>query len=73
MDKGQIILIAILEAVGVILIVRLWVRRRMPVLRRIVWSVILLLPLLGPLFFGFTQLNPSEHGDEPPDKAGDTL
>ena len=71
MDKTQVALLASLEAIGLILIVRLWLTGRMSVNKRIVWSAILLLPLFGPLIFGFLRLNPSEHDYDPPDNAED--
>jgi bacteriorhodopsin len=53
MDKFTIIAGAILELVGLIVIVRLWLRRRMRIIPRILFSVVLLIPFFGLLIYAF--------------------
>jgi hypothetical protein len=65
MTPGQITLLALLEAVGVFMITRLWHRApKASLLQRIVWSVLLLIPLLGPILYGFISLDPSVHSED---------
>jgi hypothetical protein len=64
MSTLQIIGLVVLESISVFLIVRLWRRRRrMSVLSRCFWSVVLLVPLFGWLFYGFVVTDPDEHSD----------
>jgi hypothetical protein len=64
MSTLQIIGLVFLECISVLLIVRLWRnRRRMSVLSRCFWSVVLLVPLFGWLFYGFVVTDPDEHSD----------
>jgi hypothetical protein len=70
MKAAQITVLVILEAVGLLMIFRLWSRGSKGSLgRRIVWSVLLLVPLVGPLMFGFVSLDPSEHGEDVGDRG----
>ena len=65
MTPSQITLLVLLEAVGVILITRLWLKAtKASLVRRIVWSVLLLIPLLGPLMYEFISVDPSAHGED---------
>ena len=70
MKAAQITLLLILEAVGLFMIFRLWSKGSKKFLgRRIVWSVLLLVPLVGPLMYGFVLLDPSEHGEDVGDRG----
>ena len=61
----QITLLAAFEAVGLFMIYRLWFGKpKASLVRRIVWSIFLLIPLLGPLLYGFISIDPSEHGED---------
>jgi hypothetical protein len=65
MTAGQITLLGLLEAVGVFMAIRLWFKTaKASLVRRIVWSVLLLIPLLGPIMYGFVSLDPSAHGED---------
>jgi hypothetical protein len=62
MKISQLIILGLLELVSVVLIVRLWLKRRHKnIAVRIFWSVVLLVPLFGPLFYGFICTDPDEH------------
>jgi hypothetical protein len=64
----DIAILAVLESIGVVMIWRLWLRgRKTPLLARCLWTILLLIPLLGPLFYGFTRIAPKEHGEELPE------
>jgi hypothetical protein len=65
MKAGQITFLALLEAVGILMAIRLWFKpAKTSAVRRIVWSVLLLVPVLGPIMYGFISLDPSEHGED---------
>ena len=65
MTQGQIALLAVVEAVGVFLVLRLWLKKaKASLARRIFWSALLLIPLLGPLLYGWVSLDPSAHGED---------
>jgi hypothetical protein len=53
MDKFVIACLGVLEIVALVVIIRLWLHRRFRLIPRIVWSVILLIPILGLLIFLF--------------------
>jgi uncharacterized protein with PQ loop repeat len=53
MDKFTIIAGAVFELVGLIIIVRIWRRRRMRIIPRIFFSIVLLIPFFGLLIYGF--------------------
>ena len=65
MSTPRILLLGVLELIALIAIVRLWRKRRhgRPIIR-LVWSVILLVPLFGILAYGFLTVDPDEHPDE---------
>lgn len=71
MTTEQLELLAVFEGVGAILIFRLWrAKARKSLVFKIVWTLFLLIPLLGPLMYGFIVINPSSHGDDPSDSTG---
>ena len=71
MNAFQIVGLALLECISLFLIVRLWRgSRKMSVFSRCLWSVVLLIPLLGWLFYGFVTINPDKHSDELPERFG---
>jgi hypothetical protein len=57
---------SVLEVFSLIAMCHLWRKtdKWWPV--KIWWTVVLLIPLLGLLFYVFIWLNPSPHGDNPP-------
>ena len=61
----------LLEGISLLLILRLWRRKRnMPAWRRCLWSVVLLVPILGWLFYAFLTTNPDAHPDDLPERWG---
>jgi hypothetical protein len=75
---AQIIILAAFETIGIFMVVRLWLKKtRKSIVHKMVWSVLLLIPLLGPLMYGFVSVDPSAHGEDVGDHssgggAGDT-
>ncbi len=64
MSKLDIVILAMVELVGVIVLVRLWLQRRHAILARMFWSFILLIPLLGLLMYWFlTGTEPDKNPD----------
>jgi 4-amino-4-deoxy-L-arabinose transferase-like glycosyltransferase len=64
MSTPQIIGLGGLECISVLIIIRLWrKKRRMSIWSRCFWSVVLLVPLFGWLFYGFVVTDPDEHSD----------
>ena len=53
MDTFAIIGLAVLELVALIVVARLWICRRHRLIPRILWSLLLLVPLFGVLMYGF--------------------
>jgi hypothetical protein len=64
MNERTIILIC-LEVVSVLLIIRLWFRGGMSLGERLLLTILLLLPLLGPVFYFVIVNNPKDHGEDP--------
>jgi energy-coupling factor transporter transmembrane protein EcfT len=63
--NGWIIAFAILELVGLAAIIHLWLRRRMRRFIKCFWTIFLLIPFFGPLFYEFLTNNPDPHGEDP--------
>ena len=63
MDTFTIIAGAVLELVALIVIVRLWVRRRMRIIPRIFMSIILLVPFFGLLIYAFVGIDLGRNPD----------
>ena len=65
MDTKLIIALSVLEAIALVVIVRLWLmrRRRMSVVARILWSLILLVPGFGLIMYGFIHSQTEEQPD----------
>jgi hypothetical protein len=63
-----IILFSLLEIVALIFVVRLWMRRRVKFLPRLIWSVVLLVPFFGLMVYLFLHEEPERH----PDTVGDS-
>ena len=71
MGKSQVIILVALECISLALIVNLWRRKRkMPAWQRCAWSVVLLVPLFGWLFYGFNAINPEAQSEELPERWG---
>ena len=68
----QIVVLGVLEAVALAVIVRLWWRGgKTSLLARLLWTVVLTVPLLGVLVYAFLRSNPSEHPDNCHDFGSD--
>jgi uncharacterized protein with PQ loop repeat len=64
MSTLQIVGLVVLECISIFFVIRLWRRRRkMSVWSRCFWSIILLVPLFGWLFYGFVVTDSQEHSD----------
>ena len=71
MSKARIIILFVLECISLVLIVHLWRRKPRPaVWYRCLWSLVLLVPLLGWILYGFVAINPETHSDELPEHWG---
>lgn len=65
MILSQKIVIILLEILGLIMVIRLWFKGgKLSLFRKIFWSVFLMVPLLGPVMYIFTSLDPSDHGED---------
>jgi hypothetical protein len=68
LSSPNIFVLAVLESISVLLILRLWARKRKTsLLFRLFWSLALLVPFLGPLFYGFVATSPDDHGEDLPE------
>lgn len=68
MDTFTIIMAVVLELCGFVAIGHLWTRKsKKSFVGRCLWSVLLLVPILGPLLYGYLQIEP----DENPESAAD--
>lgn len=73
MSTAQIVILGGLEAVSLFMIVRVWRRKgNASVAGRCLWSLVLVIPLLGPLCYGFIATSPEEHGESLPEYPPDT-
>jgi len=61
MNLLQIILFGVLEIVALIVTVRLWKRRRVKLVLRLLWSVVLLVPFFGLVVYVFLHEEPEGH------------
>jgi hypothetical protein len=66
------ILLGLVEAVSLGLIAHLWLgRKRLRVMTKWLWTLVLLFPGLGPVLYGFAAFTPSAHNDpDPGDHTG---
>ena len=61
----QKVVLGILEAIALAVIVRLWWRGgKTSLLERVVWTLVLVVPLLGILIYAFLRINPDENSDD---------
>ena len=71
MSQLQLVTAAVLECIGLVLIIRLWRRKRpIPLWQRCAWSLVLLAPVLGWLIYGFLASNPETHPESLPERWG---
>ena len=64
MNVWMILLVAA-EVVAIVAIIHLWIRRQMRWGTKLFWTVFLLIPFLGLLFYEFLTNDPEPHGEEP--------
>ncbi len=68
MTTTETTVLTILEIISLVMIWRLWRRgRKRPFLFRCLWTLVLLVPVVGPLFYGFTAVAPEDHGERLPE------
>jgi hypothetical protein len=67
-DRKTIAILFICEAVALIPIFRLWRSRGSTIISRVAWTIVLLVPFIGVVFYGLMRLNPKSH----PDQIGDS-
>lgn len=64
MNVYLLLVLALLECVSLFAIVRLWTRKpRATFLSCCFWTVVLLIPLFGLLFYGFVTIVPKRHSE----------
>lgn len=52
-----------IEAISAACVVHLWVRARGSVAKKLLWTPVVLVPVIGPLFYGAIYEAPSEQDD----------
>lgn len=63
-----LVVLAVCEVVSVVLVIRLWMKRKgLSVFGRIMRSIVLLIPFFGIIFYIPLVLFPDQHGDDPPE------
>ena len=67
MNVFTIVCLSLFELVGLILLVRLWMRRPLRLLSCLFWSCVLLVPFFGLLVYGLLYEIPDAHSDNVPD------
>jgi hypothetical protein len=64
MSTFEIVAFAVIESIGVFLAIRIWCKNsNMSVPVRLFWSAVLLVPLLGCVFYAFMVNDPEAHSD----------
>lgn len=64
---AMVVLSLVSELLAIVLIVRLWYRHHPRFLRGAIWTLILLVPIMGPISYGgLFDGPPSKHGLDPP-------
>jgi hypothetical protein len=61
MTTPQVIVLGLLEAIALGVIARLWLKRDSGLAARLIWSVVLLVPLFGLMAYFFLTDSPDEH------------
>jgi hypothetical protein len=65
-----ITVIALFEIVAIIAIIRLWRQKRRHWASKLFWSVLLVIPVFGLLFYGFITITPEAQEDHTEDRIG---
>ena len=58
-----IILAVLLEIAALVAVIRVWRHKQPHWMAKLFWSVVLLVPFLGLLFYGFLAMNPESQSD----------
>ena len=66
-STSDIVGLVIVEAMSLVLLAGLWRRKRVPLVRRLGWSVVLLLPVLGPVVYLMLKPFPASGSVEAPE------
>lgn len=62
MDTKLVIVLALFEMAALILVARLWLcRRRMRIVPRVFWSLVLLVPVFGLMLYALIHNDPDAH------------
>jgi hypothetical protein len=70
MNWFAITILALLELAAIVTIVRLWRNRHRHWVSNLFWSIFLLLPCFGLLFYGFLAITPPSQSDHTEDRMG---
>jgi L-asparagine transporter-like permease len=54
---------ALLEISAIVIVIRMWLRKRGRWVGRLFWTILLLIPVVGLLFYKFLTLNPEARAD----------
>lgn len=65
-----IIVVALLEVAALFAVMRVWRQKRRHWVSKLLWSVLLLVPVLGLLFYGFLTITPEAKPDHTEDRIG---
>lgn len=63
--SSDCILLILLELVSLALILRLWINARLKIVTKIVYTMMLLVPLIGPVFYMLIANNVKYDGTDP--------
>lgn len=66
----NLIIIAVLEFAGLLVIARLWGRKTGKLWSRVIWTFALLVPLCGLILYAMTRRESEPHPLEPPESTG---
>jgi hypothetical protein len=70
MKWSTVIVLALLETIAIIAIIRLWRDKGRHLVFKLFWTVVLLIPLFGLLIYGFATLTPEAQADHTEDRIG---
>ena len=70
MDLALIIILTLSELVGLALVRQLWRRKREYLFSRVLWSLLLLIPVLGALLYLLAKQGPDAHSYDPEESTG---
>ena len=69
-DTPSLVILGLCELLALVAIIHLWFRKRqMRVITRLFWTIVLLVPFFGVLFYSFTRSDPRAHSDNVPEST----